>query len=203
MFLKNTPKEDKPQEKLNWKQNLMLDLRDVVYIFAGFMILYMLLFRVVVVVGPSMYHTLLDGDRLVLVSNAIYQEPKQGDVIVASKNSFKDGECIIKRVIATEGQTVDIRDGRVYVDGVELSEDYTHEPFSTFLDYRALKFPLTVQEGKVFVLGDNRRNSSDSRVSSIGLIDERQILGKAFFLLSPGTHKGTENANFNRIGVLD
>lgn len=203
MAFKKKDTVDVTENKLNWKQNLMLDLRDILYVLAGFMLLYMLLFRVVVVVGPSMYHTLVDGDRLVLVSNAIYQEPKQGDIIVASKNSFKNGECIVKRVIATEGQTVDIRDGRVYVDDVELTEDYTHEPFSTTLDFRDMHFPLTVAEGKVFVLGDNRHNSSDSRNSAIGLIDERQILGKAIFLLSPGTHGNTEKANFDRIGVLD
>ncbi|MBQ9761627.1 MAG: signal peptidase I [Oscillospiraceae bacterium] len=203
MFIKKKEKDQAPKEKLNWKQNLMLNLHDVIYVLAGFMVIYMLFFRVVVVVGPSMYDTLLDGDRLVLVSNAIYQEPKQGDIVVISKDSFKGGECIVKRVIATEGQTVRIESGRVYVDDVEMKEPYTNQPFSTTLDGRDMKFPLTVQEGQVFVLGDNRYHSMDSRNSAIGLIDERQILGKAVFLLSPGTHGGTEKADYDRIGVLD
>jgi signal peptidase I len=171
-------------------------------VLAGFMLVYMLLFRVVVVVGPSMYDTLLDGDRLVLLSNVIYREPEQGDIIVASKESFENGECIVKRIIATEGQTVDIdfRQGIVYVDGVALEEDYAHTPTTLF---EGVSFPLTVEEGKVFVLGDNRDSSKDSRSPQIGLIDEREILGKAIFLLSPGTHYGREEANYDRIGVID
>ena len=202
MFFKKKEKKDEPEEKLNWKQNLILDLHDVIYVLAGFMILYMLFFRVVVVVGPSMYNTLVDGDRLVLVSNALYQEPKRGDIIVASKKSFDNGECIVKRVIATEGQEVDIdfKAGIVYVDGEALIEDYTYT--GTFMQ-EGMKFPLVVDEGCVFVMGDNRGMSKDSRDPEIGLIDERQILGKAIFLLSPGTHGGTEKADYDRIGVLD
>lgn len=202
MFFKKKEKKDEPEVKLNWKQNLILDLHDVIYVLAGFMILYMLFFRVVVVVGPSMYNTLVDGDRLVLVSNALYQEPKQGDIIVASKKSFDNGECIVKRVIATEGQEVDIdfKAGVVYVDGQALVEDYTYT--GTHLQ-EGMEFPLVVDEGCVFVMGDNRGQSKDSRDPEIGLIDERQILGKAVFLLSPGTHGGKEEADYNRIGVLD
>ena len=101
-WLKNKKeKAQESEEKLTWQQNLMLDLHDLLYVLAAFMIVYMLFFRVVVVVGPSMYDTLIDGDRLVLLSSAIYKEPKQGDIIVASKKSFEDGECIVKRVIAT------------------------------------------------------------------------------------------------------
>lgn len=195
-------KEKEPEEKLTWQQNLLLDLRDLLYVLAGFMIVYMLFFRVVVVVGPSMYDTLIDGDRLVLLSSSVYRNPKQGDIIVASKQSFENGECIVKRVIATEGQMVDIdfKAGIVYVDGVALEEDYTHT--LTTLD-EGVSFPLHVDEGHVFVMGDNRNSSKDSRNPQIGLIDEREILGKAVFLLTPGTNGGTEEAQFDRIGVID
>lgn len=190
---------DKP---LTWQQKLLLDLHDILYVLAGFMIVYMLFFRVVVVVGPSMYDTLLDGDRLVLLSSAVYKEPQRGDIIVASKASFDDGECIVKRVIATGGQKVDIdfKAGIVYVDDVALTEEYTFTP--TTME-EGVAFPLVVEEGKVFVLGDNRNSSKDSRNPEIGLIDERQILGKAIYLMMPGTHKGEHKADYSRIGVLD
>lgn len=195
-------KENKPEEKLTWQQNLLLDLRDLLYVLAGFMIAYMLFFRVVVVVGPSMYDTLIDGDRLVLLSSSVYKNPQQGDIIVASKQSFENGECIVKRVIATEGQMVDIdfKAGIVYVDGMALEEDYVHT--LTTLD-EGMSFPLYVEEGHVFVMGDNRNSSKDSRNPQIGLIDEREILGKAIFLLIPGTNKGTEEAQYDRIGVIE
>lgn len=199
---KKAKKEAEEGKKLTWQQNLMIDLHDLLYVLAAFMVIYMLFFRVVVVVGPSMYDTLLDGDRLVLLSNTVYREPERGDIIVASKESFENGECIVKRVIATEGQTVDIdfSAGIVYVDGVALDEEYAHTP-TTLAE--GMTFPLTVDEGKVFVLGDNRDSSKDSRNPQIGLIDEREILGKAIFLLAPGTHKGTEQADYDRIGVID
>lgn len=197
-----TQNEKKTTEKANWKQNLMLDLRDVLYTLAGFMLVYLLLFRIVVVVGPSMYNTLIDGDRLILSSSLFYGEPQRGDIVVISKKSFENGECIVKRIIATEGQTVDIdfKTGVVYVDGIALQEDYTYTP--TNLE-EGVRFPLTVGENQVFVMGDNRNWSKDSRNPQIGLIDERQILGKAIFLLTPGTNGGHEPAQYDRIGVID
>ena len=199
LFQKKKQKQECEEAKLSWSQRLVVDFHDLVHVLAVFMLVYMLLFRVVVVVGPSMYHTLVDGDRLVLVSNVFYQNPKQGDVIVASKESFRDGECIIKRVIATEGQTVDIdfQLGVVYVDGVALQEDYPCT--MTNLD-EGMKFPLTVPEGCVFAMGDNRNASLDSRNPQVGFIDEREILGKAVFLMVPGTNGGTEEAQYDRIG---
>lgn len=199
---KKEKKSAAEEKKLTWQQSLMTDLHDLLYVLAAFLVVYMLFFRVVVVVGPSMYNTLVDGDRLVLLNNLVYREPKQGDIIVASKESFENGECIVKRVIATEGQTVDIdfTAGVVYVDGVALDEEYTYTP-TTLAE--GMIFPLTVDEGKVFVLGDNRDSSKDSRNPQIGLIDEREILGKAIFLMTPGTNGGKEQANYDRIGVID
>ena len=188
------------RKKYNWKQNLVMDLKELFYVLAVFMIVYMLFFRVVVVVGPSMYNTLVNGDRLLLVSSTFYTEPKQGDIIVASKKSFENGECIVKRVIATEGQTVDIdfQQGIVYVDGKALQEDYAYTPTTLF---EGVSFPLTVDEGHVFVLGDNRQSSKDSRNPQIGLIDNREILGKAIFLMSPAEDEA--GSFFERFGVID
>lgn len=182
-------------------KSVMTYLHDFACLSAAVFFVFLLFFRVVIVSGPSMYDTLVDGDYLLLLSSTIYGQPKQGDIIVASKDSFNDGEPIIKRVIATEGQTVDIDfvAGVVYVNGEALDEPYTYTP--TNLDEN-VKFPLTVNEGCVFVMGDNRNRSKDSRDPEIGQIDCREILGKAIFLFYPGTDEGRLPRQFSRIGSL-
>ena len=190
-------------QKESWQKTLFRDAKDVLYILAIFMLVYVLCFRTVVVVGDSMYDTLVNGDRLLLVNNLLYWQPEQGDVIVASKDSFRNGECFIKRVIATEGQTVDINfdTGTVFVDNVALDEPYLH---TLTIDAEGVVFPVTVPEGCLFVMGDNREDSLDSRSPSIGFIDKREILGRAIFLMIPGT--GTDECpaefDFSRIGVI-
>jgi signal peptidase I len=165
------------------------------------MILFLLVFRVIVVSGSSMYSTLIDGDYLLLISNLFYQEPEYGDIIVASKDSFDDGAPIIKRVIATEGQTVDIDfvEGIVYVDGEPLQEDYTYTPTNM---EEGMEFPLTVDENCIFAMGDNRNRSRDSRSPDIGQIDKREILGKAVFLFLPGTDEGHRGPDYERMGAI-
>ena len=132
------PERNQTEEKNTPQQNLMLYLHDLVYLLAAIIVAFSLLFRVVVVSGPSMYHTLVDGDYLILLSNTLYRSVKAGDVVVVSKQSFENGTPIVKRVIATEGQTVDIDfdAGTVSVDGVVLDEPYTNTP--------------TNRQGKVF-----------------------------------------------------
>ena len=199
------PVPTEPKEKtLTKAQQIFKDAKDILYILAAFMLVYVLFFRAVVVVGDSMFDTLADGDRLLLISNILYQNPKQGDIVVASKDSFRGGECIIKRVIATEGQTVDIdfTTGTVYVDGEALDEPYL---YSGTYRQEGVKFPLTVDKGCVFVMGDNRMDSKDSRSPDIGLIDERELLGKVIFLMVPGTGSSDNPIDFDlgRIGVVE
>ena len=148
-----------------------------------------------------MYHTLVDGDYLLLLGNVFYRNPQAGDIVVAGKASFKNGEPIVKRIIATEGQEVDIdfNSGIVYVDGKPLEEPYTFTPTNL---PEGTEFPLTVSEGCVFVMGDNRNASKDSRDPEIGLIDEREIIGKAILLFFPGTDHGKTERQFSRIGAL-
>lgn len=174
---------------------------DVIHIVALILTVYVLFFRVVVVSGPSMYDTLIDGDRLVLLSSLVYNDPQQGDIVVCSKNSFDNGSGFVKRVIATEGQTVDIDfdAGIVYVDGEALDEPYIHTATTR---EEGIEFPVTVEKGHVFVMGDNRQRSTDSRSPMIGLVDEREIIGKAIFILSPGNNGGQEKARFDRIGWI-
>lgn len=193
---------EKKNQQRAMAKNVLIYLHDLAYLLAVVMILFLLVFRVVVVSGPSMYSTLMDGDYLLLITGALYNDPQSGDVIVACKDSFEDGMPIVKRVIAVEGQEVDIdfQAGVVYVDGIALEEPYTNTPTNLM---EGVKFPVTVPNGCVFVMGDNRNESRDSRYPGIGMIDEREILGKAIFLFLPGTHDGEMPRDFSRIGVVD
>ena len=197
----HSSEKQKSQKALESQRNLVSYLHDIVYPLCAILLIFLLIFRVVVVNGPSMNQTLIDGDYVLLVNSMFVTEPEYGDIVVISKDSFKDGEPIIKRIIATEGQKVDIdfANGIVYVNDVALDEPYTNTPTNEF---EGVSFPLTVDEGCVFVLGDNRNISKDSRNPEIGLIDKREILGKAVFLFFPGQEPETEQRHFNRIGVL-
>ena len=141
------------------------------------------LFKISSVNGPSMLDSFHNGDR-VFITAAGYQ-PKYGDVVIISQpNQYN--EVLIKRIIAVGGQTVDVdaTAGTVTVDGKVLYEPYIREQTLT---QGNMNFPLTVPEGYVFVMGDNRNHSTDSRYKSIGLIDERYIMGKAFYRVGDKT----------------
>ena len=185
----------------DWKKSVILYLHDLLYMLMAIMLVFLLFFRIIVVSGDSMYSTLLDGDYLLLLGNLFYQEPDHGDIVVISKNSFDDGKPIVNRVIATEGQNVDIdfENAVVYVDGVALDEPYINSPTSF---NEGTVFPLTVAEDCIFVLGDNRGGSRDSRDPVIGQIDKREVLGKAIFLMLPGTSHGNLPRDMGRIGVV-
>ena len=178
-------------------------LHDLVYILAAILVVFTFFVRIVVVSGSSMFDTLADGDYLLLVNSPLCGKLEQGDIVVAGMERFKNGEPIVKRVIATEGQLVDIdfSAGKVYVDGIELDEDYIYT-LTTIAE--GMQFPLVVEEGCVFLMGDNRNDSMDSRDPVIGQVDTREILGKAVLLLLPGTgERGySMDRDFSRIGGL-
>lgn len=189
------------QRSQSLKDNVLLYLHDFVTWLVAILLVFLLVFRIVVVSGPSMNTTLTHGDYLLLLNSVFYRNPEAGDIIVAAKGSYKNGEPIIKRVIATEGQWVDIDfdTGIVYVNGTALDEPYISSPTMLF---EGISFPLLVDDGCVFVMGDNRMDSKDSRSPDIGLVDKREILGKAILLFLPGTDSVTEKRNFARIGAL-
>ena len=193
--------ENTNNKKIQKQKDILSYLHDLVFGLAAVLLVFMLLFRVIVVSGPSMKQTLQNGDCIILLSSVFYSEPKHGDIVVVSKEAYKNGEPIIKRVIATEGQVVDIEfvTGTVTVDGKVLFESYINTPTNLF---EGVTFPLTVEEGCVFVMGDNRNDSKDSRSPEIGQIDCREILGKALFLAFPGITEDTQKRDFKRIGVL-
>lgn len=141
------------------------------------------IFRPVVVDGKSMEPTFYDGERLIL-SVSYDTMPSNGDVIVISHPKGYDGR-IIKRVIATEGQTlsIDFEKNEVVVDGVLLDEPYIAG--RTIQTDRSMEIPSVIPEGYVFVMGDNREASLDSRSTMIGLIPVTSIMGKVQMRIMP------------------
>ena len=184
----------KGRDLYEWVQSLVGSVLVVVAIFT-------FVIRMMGVDGHSMLNTLQHGDRLLVVNSMLYHDYKYGDIVILRKNGVFDDDPIVKRVIALEGQTVDIdfAEGIVYVDGEALEEDYIREPTYTA---EGTEFPLTVPEGSIFVMGDNRNGSSDSRDYRLGTVDTRYVIGKAAFLIFPGPDYETEKRDFKRIGVI-
>ncbi len=144
--------------------------------FVLLMVMFSFFFRVVGVIGSSMEDTLHQNDWLITTQKQSYET---GDIIIITQPNYFE-EPLIKRVIASGGQSVNIdyETSRVYVDGKELDEPYRKEQVM-FEGYSDITFPYTVEEGFLFVMGDNRNNSTDSRSILVGPIDERYVLGKA------------------------
>lgn len=177
-------------------------LHDLVYILAAITLIFVFCVRLVGVNGGSMLPTLHNGDYLALQSNVLMGDLEYGDIIVARKLSFENGEPIVKRVIATEGQTVQISADdsgatRVYVDGVALDEPYINEVMINTPYYGV------VEDDCVFVMGDNRNHSSDSRVADIGQIRLDQVLGKVLYIVFPGVDEATKERDYSRIGSVN
>ena len=170
-----TLREKSRREIYDWIYCLSVALITCVVIFAFFI-------RLIDVRGTSMNPTLNNNDKM-LVSGLFY-EPKVGDVVVFKKDEYDPDRALGKRVIATEGQVInmDFDHGIVYVDGVPIEEDYIMEPTTNKIDFIG---PQTVPEGCVFVMGDNRNASTDSRKKEIGMVDTRLILGRAYAVVYP------------------
>lgn len=153
---------------------------------SSFIIVFILVafvFRTASVSGSSMVPTLASGDKLI-VSNLV-SSYGYGDIVVVCQPNYLN-ENLIKRVIAVGGDVVDIDFGQgiVYINGKKIDESYINT-ITNFQPQDSFNFPLVVPQGFLFVMGDNRNASLDSRSQSIGFIDERYIFGKAYFRILP------------------
>ena len=194
--------EEKKTEEIPEKEeggvrvNLYYWLQALVVVMVTLIVVFTFFGRIIGVVGHSMDPTLADGEILLLQS--IGYTPEQGDIVVLNDYaaSVLEGKAIVKRVIAVGGQTVkiDYDAGTVSVDGQVLDEPYILEPMRdpALLNSHMSITEVTVPEGHIFVMGDNRNNSTDSRHNEVGVIDQRFVLGRAIVVLFP----------LNRIGLL-
>ena len=202
----NSEVESGDTEDPNSYDKAKMELFDWIQCVVGAVIIGIIIFvffgRTIGVDGISMMNTLRHNDRVV-ISNLLYT-PVNGDIIVFQTGCEAfGGSPLVKRVVATEYQTVDINFecGHVFVDGVLQCEPYLHEPTYVRANFEG---PVLVQPGHIFVMGDNRNHSTDSRDSRIGQIDTRKILGKVLFMIIPGP-EGDDNAtrNWSRFGFIE
>ena len=188
-------RENKPEEvKEEAKSGEIFEwMQCIVFALIACILVFLFLGRTVGVIGGSMENTLHEGERLVI--SKLFYTPEYGDIVVLRQESFRN-EPIVKRVIATEGQTVDIDFDKciVYVDGVALDEPYTKDYGNySYYDRQDFDGEIAVPEGCVFVMGDNRNGSTDSRTESIGCVDTRNILGRVIIRIGP----------LNKIGFVE
>ena len=191
------------EEKTSFRKEIFEWLEVIVTAMVAVVLVFTFFVRIATIDGSSMENTLYGGEK-VLISKIGYT-PKQGDIVVISRNynnidpsdikwpdNIYSSEPIIKRIIALEGQTVDIdfEKGIVYVDGKKIDDSYTKTPTNQQGD---VQFPVIVPENCVFVLGDNRNNSSDSRISSLGengMLNKDYIIGRVIFRIFPFNKAG-------------
>ncbi|HHU76007.1 MAG TPA: signal peptidase I [Firmicutes bacterium] len=168
--LQETRKDTLIKEAKEWARSIVLAIIIAIFI-------RLFLFEVFLVEGSSMYPTLQNHERLI-VNKATYffNEPEKGDIIVFRFSPQRD---FIKRVIAVEGDVVEISNNRLFVDGFPLDEPYLE-------NYHMMDFgPVTIPEGHIFVLGDNRGNSMDSRDPAVGYVSRERVKGKAVVIFWP------------------
>jgi len=192
--VKKEPKTISPKMKLelyDWLQCIVTAIicGVLIFIFVG---------RTIGVHGSSMNQTLRHNDRVV-ISNLFYT-PDNGDIVVFRSSSERFEHPLVKRVIAIAGQTVDINTdaGNVFVDGILLDEPFVNTPTNARHDFTG---PVFVPAGYVFVLGDNRNSSTDSRDNDVGLVDTRYILGNVLFVLIPGQDQEGQR-DWSRFGAI-
>ena len=163
------------REAYDWIQSLISALLICVLVFV-------FVLRIMDVHGTSMFPTLNNGDK-VLVSDLFY-EPSRGDIVVFKKDSYDDNKALVKRVVAVAGDVVniDFEKGVVYVNGEALEEDYIDVLTTTKIDFIG---PQTVPDNCLFVMGDNRNASTDSRDKRIGMVDKRLVIGKVLLVVYP------------------
>lgn len=195
--LQETEEKKEPE---SWESTAYCCAQALITAVVGVVVLFTFFIRLIGVSGGSMQDTLYTGDRL-LVLNSIFCDFQPGDVVVVNDYNAGLNETLVKRIVAVGGQTVDIDfdAGIVYVDGQALDEPYAKEP--TYKS-EGTQFPLTLAEDEVFVMGDNRNHSTDSRSDQLGPVKEGYLQGKALLLLLPGATPDTDKRDWSRVGAI-
>ena len=185
----NLPEKPSGDKTVNWKREVWDWAKSLLWAVLIVAVVFGFIIKPVEVKGFSMEPTLNNQDRLIVYK--LMYTPKAGDVVILDENTGLD-EALVKRVIATEGQTVNIDDqGYVKVDGVYIDEPYIAEPIAE--DRRGdHKYPVEVPDGCVFVMGDNRNHSTDSRSVQVSFVPIDDVVGKVVFRILP----------LNKIGVI-
>lgn len=180
--------EEKQANSTKPVSELYQNVRTLAMVLAVLILIFTFVVRIIVVSGPSMENTLFNGDTMVVWS--LGYKPEQGDVVVLTQRAYQE-DSIVKRVIAVGGQTVEIdyNTNTVRVDGQVLEEDYIKE-WMLVPSYGMGNNNLVVPDGCLFVMGDNRNESADSRYPTIGVIDQRCVIGRAILVLFPFAHFG-------------
>ena len=183
-------------KKENKKESFLSSLYDWIEVVSISVIIVIMIFtfvaRLSTVDGDSMYPTLIGGERLI-VSDLFYS-PENGDIVVLQEKNAFFTSPLVKRIIAQEGQTIDFdyENWGVYVDGEKLTEPYINRELEKAMKNYGSPDSITVPEGHIFVMGDNRNHSTDSRDSLVGFVEYDEIIGKVVFRLFP----------FSRIGAV-
>lgn len=195
--LQETEEKKEPE---SWESTAYCCAQALITAVVGVVVLFTFFIRLIGVSGGSMQDTLYTGDRL-LVLNSIFCDFQPGDVVVVNDYNAGLNETLVKRIVAVGGQTVDIDfdAGIVYVDGQALDEPYAKEP--TYKS-EGTQFPLTLAEDEVFVMGDNRNHSTDSRDTRLGPVKVGYLQGKALLLVMPGKTPDTNKTDWSRLGLL-
>lgn len=179
--------DDKQNEtRRNNRDEIMSWVKMIISAFIIAFILRTFVFQMALVNQISMEPTLHEGQMLIISKiNYLVGEPQRGEIIVLKDNV--ENKLLIKRVIGLPGENIDLRNGKVFINDKELSPDYTKAP-----TYPYTQESWKIPQGEYFVLGDNREHSRDSRAENVGLIDRKNIVGRAVFRLWP----------FNKLGAL-
>ena len=174
------------QKKKKWNPTLIKDIFEmligsVIVVFLALVIVFSVGMKTSIV-GDSMEPGLVSGQEI-LINRVVYRfsAPRRGDVVVFWPNGNQNSHYYVKRVVGLPGEIIQIRDGRVYVDGVLLEEDGSYDSMA---DAGIAEHELTLAADEYFVLGDNRNSSEDSRSGNIGAVKRDNIIGKAWFRLS-------------------